>query len=432
MDLDGIRVLDLTQLLPGPYGSQLLADMGAEVVKVEPPTGDPARHVQGGEEWPGYVFSAVNSDKKSIAIDLKSERGQAVFYDLVPEADVVFEQFRPDVAKRLGIDYETLTDYREDVVYCSLTGYGQEGPYRDRAGHDLNYVGVAGLLDMTRPRPDTERDDGSGDSEHGPPTPPGYPVADMSGGLLAVTSILGALLERELGGGGARLDVSMTDAVLSFGQVELAMADDGLDPRPGETPISGSLPWYGVYETADGRHVTLAALEPRFFQAFCEAVDRPELLEYHLTRDEDERASLRSELADLFAERTRAEWMDLLGDDAMVGPVNTPAEALTDPHLQERDSFVETSAGHRRVRFPVRQLAERSRQADDSGAGDGGDGESEAASGAGDGSETADGEGVAADMAAVPELGEHTDEVLAAAGFDSEEIAALREDDIVQ
>jgi alpha-methylacyl-CoA racemase len=425
MDLDGIRVLDLTQLLPGPYGSQLLADMGAEVLKVEPPTGDPARHVQADTGWAGHVFSAVNSGKKSIAIDLKSDGGQEVFYELVRDADVVFEQFRPGVTERLGIDYGTLTEYREDIVYCSLTGYGQDGPYRDRAGHDLNYVGVTGLLDMTRPR--TSDTDGAPDgedtsaassggatggsldgedtgeqqdgNEERPPTPLGYPVADMSGGLMAVTGILGALLERELGDGGTHLDVSMTDAVLSYGQVELAMADDGLDPRPGETPMSGSVPWYGVYETADGRAVTLAALEPRFFRSFCEAVERPDLFEYHLTRDAEEREQLREELAEIFGARTRGEWMDLLGDDAMVGPVNTPAEALGDPHLASRDSFVETGAGHRRVRLPVRDVAE--------GASDREEG-------------------------AVPDLGEHTDELLATCSYDAAEIETLRSENAVR
>jgi len=392
MDLDGIRVLDLTQLLPGPYGTQLLADMGTEVVKVEPPQGDPARLVRAQPGWSGYVFSAVNADKKSITLDLKQEAGRKAFYGLVADADVVFEQFRPGVADRLGIDYETLATHNEDIVYCSLTGYGQAGPYRDRAGHDLNYVGFAGLADMTRDDPDDA------------PTPPGYPIADMTGGLMAVTSILGAVLSRELGNtGGTRIDLSMTDAVLSYAQLEVAMADDGLDPRPGETPVSGAFPWYDVYETADGRYVTLAALEPRFWETFCEALDRPDLVEYHMTQDDDERAWVREELADLFADHTRAEWEDRLGtiDDAMFGLVNTPAEAVEDPHLRERGIFAETDAGHRRVRFPAR-------------------------------TETAgDDAGDAGSTGTLPTLGEHTDELLAECGFDADEIARLREENVV-
>jgi crotonobetainyl-CoA:carnitine CoA-transferase CaiB-like acyl-CoA transferase len=396
MDLDGIRVLDLTQLLPGPYGTQLLADMGAEVVKVEPPQGDRARLVRSQPGWSGYVFSAVNADKKSITLDLKQEQGREAFYRLVADADVVFEQFRPGVADRLGIDYETLVAHNDEIVYCSLTGYGQAGPYRDRAGHDLNYVGFAGLADMTR-------------DDEGVPTPPGYPIADMTGGLMAVTSILGALLSRELGNTDrTRIDLSMTDAVLSYAQVEVAMADDGGDPRPGETPMSGTFPWYGVYETADGRYVTLAALEPRFWQTFCEAVKRPDLVEYHMTQDPEDRAWLREELAALFAEHTRAEWEDRLGaiDDAMFGLVNTPAEAIEDPHISERGILAETAAGHRRVRFPART---------DSG--------------------TTDAEGGAGDAGdrpgALPDLGEHTDDLLAACGFDDEEIATLRDAGVV-
>ena len=402
MDLDGIRVLDLTQLLPGPYGTQLLADMGAEVVKVEPPQGDPARLVRAQPGWSGYVFSAVNADKKSITLDLKQERGREAFYRLVADADVVFEQFRPGVADRLGIDYETLAAHNDEIVYCSLTGYGQAGPYRDRAGHDLNYVGFAGLADMTR-------------DDEGVPTPPGYPIADMTGGLMAVTSILGALLSRELGNtGGTRIDLSMTDAVLSYAPVEVAMADDGGDPRPGETPMSGAFPWYDIYETADGRYVTLAALEPRFWQTFCEAVERPDLVEYHMTQDSEDLAWLREELTALFAEHTRAEWEDRLGaiDDAMFGLVNTPAEAIEDPHISERGILAETTAGHRRVHFPARTDAGAT-------AAEGGD-----ADATGDASADRPGE--------IPALGEHTDALLGACGFDDEEIATLRDAGVVK
>ena len=386
MNLDGIRVLDLTQLLPGPYGTQLLSDMGAEILKVEPPTGDPGRHIQGTEGWAGYLFSAVNSDKRSIAIDLKSDVGREVLYELVQDVDVVFEQFRPGVTERLGIDYDTLSEHQEELIYCSLTGYGQNGPYRDRAGHDLNYVGASGLLDMTRPQQEIKNAGGRLPA----PTPIGYPIADMTGGLMAVTAILGALVERELGGGGQYLDVSMTDAVFSYGPVELALADSGGDPRPGETPMSGALPCYDVYETADGRYVTLAALEPRFFRAFCEAVERPDLFEYHLTEDEGERATLREELRSLFSERTRDEWDATLGSETMVGLVNTPTEAISDPHIQTRELLVETDAGHRRVAFPLA-------------------------------TEDVDSPGH------IPSLGEHTDAILGECGFDADEIAHLHE-----
>lgn len=388
MNLDGIRMLDLTQLLPGPYGSQLLADAGAEVIKVEPPDGDPARLVESQPGWAGYVFPAVNNGKKSITLDLKHDEGRAAFYELVANADVVFEQFRPGVVDRLDIDYETLTEYNEELVYCSLSGYGQQGPYADRAGHDLNYVGFAGLADMTR------------DSADDAPTPPGYPIADMTGGLMAATSILGGLLSRELGNGGTYIDLAMTDAVLSYAQVEVAMASDGENPRPGGTPIAGAFPWYDVYETSDGRHVTLAALEPRFWLSFCEAIDRPDLVEYHMTPEDDDREWLREELAAVFASHTREEWEQRLGsvDDAMFGLVNTPAEAIEDPHIQARDILEETAEGYRRVGFPA-NVHGTGEQTDQHGG--------------------------------CPDLGEHTEELLTECGFETEEIEGMRDDDVV-
>lgn len=391
MNLEGVRILDLTQLLPGPYGSQLLADAGAEVIKIEPPTGDPARLLDGSDGWAGHVFSAVNAGKKSVCLDLKHEQGKSVFYDLVREADVVFEQFRPGVVERLDVDYETLTEYNDELVYCSLTGYGQDGPSRERAGHDLNYVATAGLLDMTR------------ESEDDPPTQPGYPIADMTGGLLAAKSIVAAVLSRELGNtSGEYLDIAMADAVLSYAQVETAMSDAGYPARPGGTPIASGYPWYGVYETADDRYVTLAALEPRFWEVFCEAVDRPDLLEYHMTEDPSRRAWLREELADVFAEQTRDEWTHQLGEipDSTVAPVNTPGEALENSQFTQRNLFVETDAGHRRVRNPATA---------------GGTAESE----------TSD------PPAEVPSLGEHTDDVLADCGYDECERVQLREADVI-
>jgi alpha-methylacyl-CoA racemase len=399
MDLDGIRILDLTQLLPGPYGTQLLADMGAEVIKVEPPSGDPARLFQAQPGWAGYVFSAVNNGKKSVSLDLKRGGGAAALYDMVEDADVVVEQFRPGVTKRLEIDYETLHSYNNDLIYCSLTGYGQSGPYEDRAGHDLNYVGFAGLAEMSR------QDDDE------PPTAPGYPIADMSGGHMAATSILSALLSRELGNaGGQYIDLSMTDTVLSYAQVEVAMADDGLDPRAGDTPISGAFPWYGIYETSDERHVTLAALEPKFWATFCEAIDRPDLVEYHMTEDEEDLAWLREELADVFASKTRSAWEEQLGDvdDAMFGLVNTPAEAVEDPHIEARGLLVDTEQGHRRMRFPAKVSA----------------GEPMA-----DGAE--DGVLDANNGDGTPEHGEHTDTVLTECGYDEEEIESLRDDSVI-
>ncbi|MFC6835932.1 CaiB/BaiF CoA transferase family protein [Halomarina ordinaria] len=380
MDLRGIRVLDLTRLLPGPYATQLFADLGADVVKVEDAgTGDYARHMPPRtDEGVGAVFDAVNRGKRSVGLDLKSEGGREALAALVEEADVVFEQFRPGVAERLGADYETVREHNPEVVYCSLTGYGQTGPEAQRAGHDLNYVGRAGLLDMTRPE------------THAPPVMPGYQVADLAGGLFAAFAIASALLAREHTGEGTYVDVGMTDVVLSFSQALAPQALAGDDPRPRETPLTGAYPWYDVYEAKDGNYVTFAALEPPFWAAFCEAVEREDLRSLHGTEDEAELAALREALADTFLTRTREEWVEAFRDvDGTVDGVYTPGEAVEHPQFVER-GMVERGDGSPRLGFPA--------VVDRPGSGEW-----------------------------VPGHGEHTDEVLSEAGLSAERLAALRD-----
>ncbi|ELY64982.1 CaiB/BaiF CoA transferase family protein [Natrinema versiforme] len=382
MRLDSVRILDLSRLLPGPYATQLLADAGADVVKVEDTdAGDYARHTPPTtDRGVGALFDSVNRGKRSVALDLKSGAGREAFYDLVEEADVVFEQFRPGVADRLEIGYETLVEYNEDLVYCSLSGFGQSGPYAERAGHDLNYVGIAGLLDMTR------------EDEAMAPQIPGYQVGDLGGGLFAAFSIVGGLLSRELGNGGEYIDVAMTDVVASFSQAVSHEALTGGDPRPGETALTGRYPWYDVYETADGRYVTLAALEPKFWEAFCEDAGCEDLVDYHGSEDPAELEAVREELTALFAARTRDAWLDELSDEAMVGPVCTPAEALEHPQLEARGLIERPDDAPPRVGFPAvgSNVPERRDES-------------------------------------VPGHGEHTDELLASVGYDEGKRAALRE-----
>jgi crotonobetainyl-CoA:carnitine CoA-transferase CaiB-like acyl-CoA transferase len=379
MRLGDVTVLDLTRLLPGPYATQVLADMGADVVKVERPgIGDYARAMAAGDG--PDVFGAVNRGKRSVTIDLQADAGQGAFLELAADADVVVEGFRPGVADRLGVGYEPVSAANPEVVYCSLSGFGATGPNRDRAGHDLNYVGMAGLLDLTRAEAD------------GRPAIPGFPVADVAGGLYAALAVVSALLARELGdGGGEHLDVALTDAVVGLSQAVASDALAGGDPRARETPLTGQFPCYDVYETADGRWVTLAALEPEFWGTFCEAVDRPDLADRHLSTDPAVRDALRGEVAAVFAERTREEWEGLLGDvDAMVAPVRTMREALASDQVTARDLVGDGPAGER-VGLPVRSSA-----------------------GTGDTDE------------AVPDLGEHTEAVLSDHGLD---VAALRDAD---
>lgn len=380
MQLDSVRVLDLSRLLPGPYATQLLADAGAEVIKVEDTgSGDYARAMPPyTDEGVGAVFDAVNRGKKGVALDLKSEEGQEVLYRLAEDADVVLETFRPEVVDRLGVDYERLREVNEDLVYCSLTGYGQGGPLADRVGHDLNYVGRAGMLDLVR------------EDEDSRPQIPGYTVADMAGGLFAAFSIVSALLSRELGsGGGEYIDVSMTDVVLSFSQAVVQPVFEGEQPRPGEGELNGGYPWYDVYETADGEYVTFAALEPQFFRAFCEAIDREDIVGAHMTDDDAEREALRAELTNIFGARTREEWLEHLdGVEASVEPVYTLSEAIEDEQIASRDLIWDERRP--RIGFP----AQGSDAPTDRGR-------------------------------PVPGQGEHTTEVLREAGYDDEDLDSL-------
>jgi crotonobetainyl-CoA:carnitine CoA-transferase CaiB-like acyl-CoA transferase len=390
MRLDGVRVLDLTRLLPGPYATQLLADAGADVVKIEDTSvGDYARHMPPyTESGVGAVFDAVNRGKRSVCLDLKSGSAREAFYDLVVDADVVIEQFRPGVVERLGVDYETLGKHNPDLVYCSLSGYGQNGPLADKAGHDLNYVGLAGMLDLSR------------EDETATPSPLGYQVGDMAGGLFAAFAVVSALLSRELGStGGEYLDCSLTDPVISFSQTAAAEVFAGGDPRPGETALTGGYPWYDVYECADGEYVTLAALEPQFWQGFCEATGREDLTGYHMTDNEAEIEALREELETMFAGRTRDEWVEALVDEeAAVDGVYTPSEALSHPQTEARGYIERPEDAPPRVGFPAR------------------------------------GSDIDHDDPAGPAPGQgaHTDEVLTAAGVSEERLAELHEDGVAR
>jgi len=288
--LAGLLVVDLTRYLPGAYASRELLRLGARVVRLEAPEGDPMRVVAPAWE------NALNAGKESVACDLKSEPdlGRA----LCSRADIVLEGFRPGVAARLGVGPDDLPD---QVVYCSITGFGTEGPHAQRAGHDLNYLGWAGVLDDTAPG-----------------LPPLQPADLAAGGLAAVAEILAALLERERSGRGARLTISMT-----HGSHRLVSHRVGGDPLT--RFLTGGLAAYRIYETADGRHLTVAALEPKFFVRLCELLERPDLAERHLVAGEQD--TLAAELAWIFATRTLDEWLGHFGDeDVAVGPVATLAE----------------------------------------------------------------------------------------------------------
>ncbi|GAC1687425.1 MAG: CaiB/BaiF CoA-transferase family protein [Ktedonobacteraceae bacterium] len=328
LPLEGIRILDLTRLLPGGYASQMMADFGADVIKVEEPgVGDYARSMEPlSPAGLGIAFLATNRNKRSISLNLKLEQGRAIFRTLVKQADVVLESYRPGVLERLGLGYESLKEINPALIYCAISGYGQDGPYKYRAGHDLNYVGYAGLLSHNV-------------GPHGEPVMPATQIGDLAGGShMAVIGILTALLGRARTGIGRMVDVSMTEGAMALLPLFTAeYLNTGKVPQPGRSTLGGGLPCYNIYETSDGKYVTLAALEPKFWQIFCTRSGHPELLPLHMPSDAAERDETMHKLQIIFKTKTRDEWVSELGElDTCVGPVYSIDEALNDPQARAR------------------------------------------------------------------------------------------------
>ena len=334
MALEGIRVLDLTRLLPGAICTLLLADMGADVVKVEEPgSGDYMRWYPPLHDGQSVLFNALNRNKRSLTLNLKSEAGRELFLDLSTRADVVVEGNRPGVMDRLRLGWPVLHECNPKLIMCAITGYGQDGPFSQRAGHDLNYMAIAGALSMNGPR---------GEAPH----PLAVQVADIGGGgQTAATAILGALVSVARGGGGRYLDVSMTDGAFSWLAVPLAQVRaQGPVPR-GMHRLTGRYACYGVYECADGRFVSVGALEPKFWRALCEALGRPDLIEGQYAEG-DAQERLRAEVASVFASRSRDEWSQALeGLDVCCEPVLELEEVAEHPQIRARGRVVEEPTG---------------------------------------------------------------------------------------
>lgn len=326
MPLTSIRVLDLTRLLPGPYCTMMLADFGAEVIKVEDPkAGDYAREREPKMDEDSAFFHALNRNKKSICLNLKTEEGKDSFKKLVEKADVVIESFRPGVMKRLGLDYETLKKLNPGIIYCAITGYGQTGPYKHRPGHDINYISYAGLLELMGRRDEK-------------PIVPAAQIGDIGGGAMPATiGILLALFERQKSGKGQFVDISMTDGVLSWLSTLFSeFSTNSIKPKRGEGVLSGGLASYEVYQTMDGRFISVGALEPKFWQAFCTTIDREDLIP-KLTVAQNEQDEMKREIQAIISEKTLDEWMSVFsGVDACVAPVLTFDEVLNNPQVQAR------------------------------------------------------------------------------------------------
>jgi alpha-methylacyl-CoA racemase len=397
LPLEGIKVLDLSRLLPGGFCSLLLADFGAEVLKVEDTgMGDYIRwsppYIDGADDSAkSALFLSLNRNKRSIRLDLKSEGGREALLRLVREYDVVLESFRPGVLDRLGVGYERMREENPGIVYCAISGYGQTGPKREAAGHDMNYLGLIGLLGLTGER-------------GGEPVQAAGQIADLGGGaLMAAFGIMAALRERDGGregsqsegsGEGQMVDVSMADGALSWlAMVAAAHFADGTVPRRGELPLAGSLICYRPYECADG-WVTLGALEPKFWQAWCRGVGREDLIEKQFERPGSE---AHVQVQEIFKARPRAEWETFAGEhNCCLEPVLELDEALESELVKERGMVVEIEQPG--AEQPVRQLGIPVKLARTPG-------EPRRLPG--------------------PALGEHTEEVLRAAGYSEAEVVAL-------
>jgi crotonobetainyl-CoA:carnitine CoA-transferase CaiB-like acyl-CoA transferase len=384
--LEGIRVLDLSRMLPGPYCSMMLADLGAEVIKIEEPKiGDPTRRSPPMIDGQSAPFAQINRNKKSIAIDLKQAAGRDIFLKLASTADCVLEQFRPGVVDRLGINYAAVTGVNPRIVYCSLTGFGQDGPHRERSGHDLNYLALSGVLGLTT-------------DEHGKPVIPGVQVADLAGGMIAGFAILAALLARERTGRGQYVDVSMFDVMLSMLPIPAAHHFAGSTiPVGGKYVLSGAYPFYNVYETGDGKFMTLGALEPKFWANFCRKVEREDLAARQFDSGE-RRENLFEEVRAIFKSRTQAEWVELMLDaDCCCEPVLSMSEAFEHAQTRARAMVREAEGSN------IKQLGFAYKMSDTP----------------------------PREASRAPALGEHTAELLADAGMSKEEIIRLGEAGVI-
>jgi crotonobetainyl-CoA:carnitine CoA-transferase CaiB-like acyl-CoA transferase len=344
--LTGIRVLDLTRLLPGPYCSMMLADFGAEVIKIEEPLqGDYARSFTPMQNGFGYWHLQLNRNKKSLAVNLKTEEGREIFFKLLAKSDVVMESYRPGVLARLGIDYAEARKVNPKIVYCSLNGYGSKGPRVNEADHDIIYVSLAGIVSM------------SGDKD-GKPAIPGVLMADMNAASLAAFSILAALRHAQGTGEGQEIEIALYNTALTLmpGAASLYFGE-GFVAERGNNWLTGANANYNIYETKDGRYMAVGALEKKFWSNLCAALGRSELTD--LTDDDGSHEMLRKELALEFSKKTLKEWTDLLaGKDTCTTPVLDFAEAMAAEQTLANEMVLEAEdeevGKYRQIGFPMK------------------------------------------------------------------------------
>ncbi len=388
--LEGVRVLDLTRLLPGPVLTLHLADLGADVIKIEDTgAGDYARSLGAPPGRTAPVFLAINRNKRGMLLDLKQAEGVRVFLELARTAHVVVEGFRPGVVDRLGVGYESVKAVNPAIVYCAISGYGQTGPYRDLAGHDLNYCSLAGLTDQVG-------------EAGGDPVVPNFQIADILGGaLVPAMGILAALYDAQRSGRGRYVDVAMSEGVFAHNvQALSAVALRGRANGAGDDLLSGREACYRVYRTADGRHMAVGALETKFWNEVCDVVGRPDLKPHHWAAGGDPAPAIAA-LQAIFATRTQAQWVEAFaGHDCCVTPVKPFEEALDDPQHAARGMVVRSPHP---TEGDVLQIAPPLKLSD-----------------------------FTFEVARpAPASGEHTDEVLREIGLGEDEIARLRQSRVV-
>ncbi|MBT6593498.1 MAG: CoA transferase [Porticoccaceae bacterium] len=383
--LENLKILDFTTLVPGPFATMMLADMGAEVLRIESPTRpDLLRNMPPFADGQSTAHGTLNRNKRSIALDLKNPEAVAIAKRLVEDYDIVIEQFRPGVMQRLGLGYEQLHEINPKLIYCSVTGYGQTGPYRNRAGHDNNYLSISGL---------------NGYSGRGGDRTPimGMPVADIAGGSLhAVIGILAAVNQRHISGEGQQIDISMTDAMFSlnalFGSTYLSA---GVEPTSGSMSLNGGS-FYDYYQTSDNRYLSIGSLEPQFFQVLCQTLGDDELLTLANQQDSETQKALRTKLDTIIATKTLAQWREIFKDrEACVEPVLTFAEACEYQDSAQREMIVDVKTPNGGSQRQVGSALKLSKSAPEYGVSGGA-------------------------------IGQHSSEILADLGFDKDAIATLR------
>jgi len=346
--LQGVKILDLARLLPGNFCTLLLADYGADVLKIEDTDrGDYGRWSSPLVRTQSAYFLGLNRNKRSMKLNLKTEKGRAIFMQLAERNDVILEGFRPGVVSRLGIGYDAVRKVNPGIIYCSLSGFGQDGPYRNKVGHDINYIGIGGILGITGQR-------------DGAPTIPAIQIADIGGGgMMAALGILMSLVHQRKTGRGQYIDISMLDGVVSWlSMFASRYFVDGEIPRRGEMMLNGQFPCYRVYRTKDDKHITIGALEAKFWEDLCHALEREDLIprQYATGPQGDEAIS---QLEEIFLTRTRDEWVNFLENfEICHGPVNDFQETFSDPQVVHRGMVLEvdhpTEGKIKQVGFPIK------------------------------------------------------------------------------